>query len=43
MEESFGEAHVFAVREKPYPLLFRAAAIGKNYKGCAFMVAPCVF
>ena len=43
MEENFGEAHVFAVREKPYPLLFRATAIGKNYKGCAFMVAPCIF
>jgi hypothetical protein len=43
LEEDFGEAHVFAVKEKPYPLLFRAAAMGKDYDGCAFMVAPCVF
>jgi hypothetical protein len=43
LEENLGEAHVFAVREKPYPLLFRGAALGKNYNGCAFMVAPCVF
>ena len=43
LEENFGEAHIFAVREKPYPLLFRAATMGKDYNGCAFIVAPCVF
>ena len=43
LEENFGEAHIFAVREKPYPLLFRGAALGKDYNGCAFVVAPYVF
>jgi DNA-binding transcriptional ArsR family regulator len=43
LEENFGEAHIFAVREKPYPLLFRAATMGKDYNGCAFIVAPCIF
>jgi hypothetical protein len=43
LEENFGEAHIFAVKEKPYPLLFRGAAMGKDYNGCAFIVAPCVF
>jgi hypothetical protein len=43
LEEHFGEAHIFAAKEKPYPLLFRAATMGKDYNGCAFMVAPCVF
>jgi hypothetical protein len=43
LEENFGEARIFAVREKPYPLLFRATVIEKDYNGCAFMVAPCVF
>jgi DNA-binding transcriptional ArsR family regulator len=43
LEENFGEAHIFAVRKKPYPLLFRATMIEKDYNGCAFIVAPCVF
>jgi len=43
LEENFGEAHIFAVREKPYPFLFRGAALGKDYNGCALVVAPCVF
>ena len=44
LEEDFGgEAHIFAVKEKPYPLLFRAAAMENDYNGCAFMVAPCLF
>ena len=43
LAENFGEAHIFGVREKPYPLLFRGAALGKDYNGCAFVVAPCVF
>jgi DNA-binding transcriptional ArsR family regulator len=43
LEEEFGEARIFAAKEKPYPFLFRAASMGKDYQGCAFMVAPCVF
>jgi hypothetical protein len=43
LEEEFGQAHIFATKEKPYPLLFRATTMGKDYNGCAFMVAPCVF
>jgi hypothetical protein len=43
LEENFGETHIFAVKEKPYPLLFRGAALGKDYDGCAFIVAPCIF
>jgi hypothetical protein len=43
LEKNFGEVHVFAVKEKPDPFLFRAAEIGKDYNGCAFIVAPCVF
>jgi hypothetical protein len=43
LEKNFGEAHLFALREKPYPLLFRGAAMEKDYDGCAFVVAPCVF
>jgi len=39
----FDEAHIFAVKKKPFPFLFRAAAKGKNYDGCAFLVAPVVF
>ena len=43
LENNFGEAHVFVVKEKPHPFLFRAADMGKDYDGCAFIVAPCVF
>lgn len=43
LENNFGEAHVFAVKKKPYPFLFRAAEMGKDYDGCAFIVAPVVF
>jgi DNA-binding transcriptional ArsR family regulator len=43
LEENFGDVHIFALREKPYPLLIRGAALGKDHDGCAFMVAPCVF
>lgn len=39
----FGEARIFAVKERPYPFLFRALEIEKDYEGCAFLVAPCVF
>lgn len=43
LENNFCEAHVFAVKKKPHPFLFRAAEMGKDYKGCAFIVAPVVF
>lgn len=43
LENNFGEAHMFAVKEKPHPFLFRGAEMGKNYDGCAFIVAPVVF
>jgi len=43
LENNFGEAHVFAVKKKPHPFLFRATEMGKDYDGCAFIVAPCVF
>jgi hypothetical protein len=43
LEENFGEAHILALKEKPYPLLFRATTMERDYNGCAFMVAPCVF
>jgi len=43
LQKHFNEAHVFAVKKKPYPFLFRAADMGKNYNGCAFIVAPLVF
>jgi hypothetical protein len=43
LKDNFGEALIFATREKPYPLLFRAATMEKDYNGCAFIVAPCVF
>jgi len=43
LENHFNEAHVFAVKKKPYPFLFRAAGLGKDYNGCAFIVAPLVF
>lgn len=43
LEKNFGEAHVFAVKKKPYPFLFRATEMGKDYDGCAFIVAPVVF
>jgi len=39
----FNEAHVFAVKKKPFPFLIRATEMGKDYDGCAFLVAPCVF
>jgi len=41
--EDLGETHIFAVKEKPHPILFRAASMEKDYNGCAFMIAPCVF
>ena len=43
LEENFGEAQIFATKEQPHPLLFRAATMEKDYNGCAFMIAPCVF
>lgn len=43
MENNFEEVHVFAVKEKPYPFLFRATEMGQDYDGCAFFVAPVVF
>ncbi len=43
LENNFGEAHVFALKEKPHPFLFRATEIGRDYAGCAFIVAPVVF
>ena len=43
LENNFGEVHVFAVKKKPHPFLFRAAGMGKHYDGCAFIVAPAVF
>jgi len=43
LEENFGEAQIFATKEQPHPLLFRAETMGKDYIGCAFMIAPCVF
>lgn len=39
----FQEARIFAVKERPYPFLFRALEMEKDYEGCAFLVAPCVF
>ena len=43
LKNNFGEVHVFAVKKKPHPFLFRAAQMGKDYDGCAFLVAPVVF
>jgi hypothetical protein len=43
LETHFNQVHIFAVKKKPYPFLFRAADITKNYSGCAFIVAPVVF
>jgi len=43
MESNFDEVHVFAVKKTPHPFLFRAAEMGKDYDGCAFLVAPVVF
>jgi DNA-binding PadR family transcriptional regulator len=40
LERNFGEVHVFAVKEKPRPFLFRATEMGRDYNGCAFIVAP---
>lgn len=39
----FKEAHIYGVRKKPYPFLFRAKELGTHYDGCAFLVAPVVF
>jgi DNA-binding HxlR family transcriptional regulator len=43
LETHFNEVHVFAVKKKPYPFLLRATEMGKDYNGCAFIVAPVVF
>jgi hypothetical protein len=43
LNDHFDEAHAFAMRKRPYPFLFRAAEMGKDYDGCAFVVAPCIF
>jgi DNA-binding transcriptional ArsR family regulator len=43
LENNFGVVHVFAVKKKQHPFLFRAAEMRKDYNGCAFIVAPCVF
>jgi len=43
LDDNFGEAHAFALRKKPYPFLFRAAEMGRDYDGCAVVVAPCIF
>jgi hypothetical protein len=37
LNDHFGEAHAFAIRKKPNPFLFRAAEMGKDYDGCAFV------
>jgi len=39
----FSEARVYALKKKPFPFLLRATEIGKDYDGCAFLIAPCVF
>lgn len=39
----FSEAHIYAVKKKPFPFLLRGAELRKDYDGCAFLVAPCVF
>jgi len=39
----FSCACIYGVKKKPFPFLLRAAELGKNYRGCAFLVAPCVF
>jgi hypothetical protein len=43
LKDNFGEALIFATREKPCPVLFRAVTIERDYNGCAFIVAPYVF
>jgi DNA-binding transcriptional ArsR family regulator len=43
LETHFNQVHVFAVKKKPYPFLFRSTEIRQDYKGCAFIVAPVVF
>ena len=43
LSNNFAEAHVFALKEKPYPFLLRATELGKDYDGCAFLIAPIVF
>jgi len=39
----FNEVHVYGVKKKPFPFLLRATELGKDYDGCAFLVAPVVF
>lgn len=39
----FKEAHIYALRKKPHPFLFRAKELETHYDGCAFLVAPVVF
>jgi len=43
LSNHFKETHVFAVKKKPYPFLLRAAEMGRDYNGCAFIIAPVVF
>lgn len=43
LSNNFKEAYAFVVKKKPHPFLFRAAEMGKDYNGCAFIVAPVVF
>lgn len=43
LSNNFEEAYAFAVKKKPHPFLLRAAEMGKDYNGCAFIVAPIVF
>lgn len=43
LESKFGETHIYALKEKPCPFLFRAREIGTHYDGCAIIVAPIVF
>jgi len=39
----FTDAHIYMVQKKPFPFLLRAAELGRDYEGCAFLIAPCVF
>ena len=43
LSNNFDQAHMFALKEKPYPFLLRATELSKDYDGCAFLIAPIVF
>ena len=40
LQRNFGEAHLFANKNKPMPILLRAKKIQLTYEGPAFLVAP---